>query len=542
MGNTGGDTRAAPGRGQEPSTHSADRDVLTLRNVSKTFHGNTVLRGVDLDLRSGEVHSLVGMNGSGKSTLIKLLAGVYIADRGSEITLRESAVGSAAQPGRGRVRQAMSLSVAAQRPNIGFVHQDLGLIPEFTLLENFELTLGGSADRARGHESAQRVETALARVGVQASPYATVAQLGAADRSLFAIARALEQLRHTSRPILVLDEPTASLPKQESERVLRTMRQLVTQGAAVLFVSHHLSEVLSVSDRVTALRDGRVTLSAAREGLTEQLLVDAILGDQQSSLSPHERREHERGDRSPAVIVEAVTSHNVHGVSFEAYPGEVLVITGLVGCGKSQLGRILVGSHRAASGEVRYPGLAESPRSVSAAIDSRISYVPAERKTAGGIGDFTLEENVSLSSLRSMIRAGAIDARAERALAERFVELHQIRPPLPPQPFSMFSGGNQQKIVMARAMAIEPRVLVVDEPTQGVDVGAIALLYRRIESLSAAGATVIVITSSFEEAVALGDRAIVLDKGQMMGEISRADLSVESLVTLSLRGERSHAR
>lgn len=510
--------------------------LLKLSNVSKTFHGNVVLSGVNLQLRAGQIHSLVGMNGSGKSTLIKILAGVYSADRGSNVELAEvglKEITTTKGQASGWFRHALSMSNVTEQQNIGFVHQDLGLIPDFTLLENFQLTAGTKSKLESGRGIGE-VRDALRRVGIHSSPFAKLATLGSADRSLFAIARALYQLRHLESPILVLDEPTASLPKHESQRVLETMRQLAEDGAAVLFVSHHLSEVLEVSDHVTALRDGVVTASVERSELSEAILVNAILGEELEQIDQQGELERNiRYDRTPVVKIEDVRSFNLHGVSLEAYPGEVLAITGLVGCGKSQLGRILAGATRKFSGETTYFGQVQRA-SIEDSLEQGIAYVPAERKTAGGVGDFTLSENVSLSTLERLSRFAVLDRRAEYDLARHYIDVHQIRPPLTEQVFSAFSGGNQQKIVMGRAMASEPKLLVVDEPTQGVDVGAIALLYQRITQMAAHGGTVIVISSSFEEVSSIADRAILLDKGRQVGELNKSELSVEALINLSL--------
>jgi len=511
--------------------------LLEMRSISKAFGRNLVLRDVDLTLRSGEVHGLVGMNGSGKSTLIKILAGVHAAEPGGSIAYPGAEAAAGEERAGARSRRRLSMTTARERPGVGFVHQDLGLVPEMSLVDNFALTFGYEARRWGGVRTdavRAKVESGLARVGIDIDPEEPVSTLGAADRSLFAIARALEQLGRTERPVLVLDEPTASLPPHESERVAEVVTDLAARGAAVLFVTHHLAEIMAYTHRVTVLRDGAVVLAEPTAEVTKDGVIDAMLG---VTVERRLQRQHDAHEVAAApqegearLVARNVTADRIRDVALTARAGEVLVVTGLVGCGKSQLGRVLAGAWPDYEGELEVDGVLYRPRTPQDAIAAGVAYVPAERMQRGGIPAFTARENISLGVLRDHRRRGTLDRRSEDRLVRRWLDDAQVRPPDPELPFASFSGGNQQKIVLARALATEPDVLIVDEPTQGVDVGAIPVLYEQIRRTAERGAAVVIITSSYEEAVEIGDRALVMDRGHVVAELAASELSVAALL------------
>jgi ribose transport system ATP-binding protein len=520
----------------ESATGQRGEPLLTMTGISKSFGRNRVLEGVDLCLRSGEVHALVGMNGSGKSTLIKVLAGIHAPAPGGSIGFRDAPSTGRGDHAPSRRPRAFSLTQAGERPGVGFVHQDLGLVPELSLLDNFALTFGYATTRRGTVDTAdlrRKVESGLRRVGIDADPAMALAELGAADRSLFAIARALEQLGGSDAPVLVLDEPTAALPANESQRVMGVVRELTARGAAVLLVTHHLSEVMAVSDRVSVLRDGTVVLATATAEVGQTAVVEAMLGKavEQQLARDHARDQHvvERGGE-PRIRVRGVDARRAHGISFDVQPGEILAITGLVGCGKSQVGRILAGADTRFRGELRLDGEPYRPRDPRDARDRGVSYVPSERLAKGGIAPFTARENITLGILDSCRRGPWIDRKAERARADDWLDRAVVHPADPELLFTSFSGGNQQKLVLSRALAVSPRLLVVDEPTQGVDVGAIPVLYQQLRAAADGGAAVVVITSSYEEAVDVADRAVVMDRGHVVAELTTDALTVEALL------------
>lgn len=506
--------------------------VVELDKISKSFGGVRVLDSVDLTLLAGRVHGLVGMNGSGKSTLIKILAGVHKPDPGGSLRL----VGASdATPSR----SGAVLRRASSEVRIGFVHQDLALIDTFSIVDNFALSLGyemSRLGRARRKEVTELTAQGLARVSVQASPLTDVGDLGAADRSLVAIARALTQLAGAARPCFVLDEPTAALPRREVDRVLGTVRQLAGEGAAVLFVSHNMGEVSSVTDDITVLRDGRAVLSAPTKQLTTSDIVDQMLGESTEKVMDIQhgasgRHANELADaRVPVVRVDELTGERIDGLDLTIQPGEIVALTGLVGCGKSEAGRILAGSSAALSGRIEVDGVAYTPSHPSDAIQAGVSYVPAERLVRGGILSFSAAENISLPVLRSFWRRGLIDGGRERSVAGGLMRSTRAYPDDSRALFGTFSGGNQQKLVFSRALVNQPRLLIVDEPTQGVDVGAIPVLYDCIRVAAEAGTAVLLISSSYEEVVELAHRAIVLDRGRVCSRLGADQLTVPNLV------------
>jgi ribose transport system ATP-binding protein len=510
--------------------------LLEMRGISKAFGRNVVLRDVDLRLQGGEVHGLVGMNGSGKSTLIKILAGIHQCEPGGTIVYGDARQGGDARTQSARPRRlGLSMTSAQEHPGVGFVHQDLGIVPELSLIDNFALTFG--YETRRGTVSTDRVRakvvSGLQGVGVDADPDSQASELGAADRSLFAIARALEQLDRADSPVLVLDEPTAALPLRESQRVAKVVRDLAERGAAVLLVTHHLAEVMQITDRVTVLRDGEVVLASPTADVTQEAVIDAMLGEKVERVLQRQHREHSAahaGEAASVVAVDGLNASRVRDVAFTASAGEILVLTGLVGCGKSQVGRVLAGADTAYEGTLRLGGAPYRPANPRQAIEAGVSYVPAERIERGGILAFTARENISLAVLGDYGRRGVVDRRPENEMARRWLGATQVRPADPDLPFASFSGGNQQKIVLSRALATKPRVLVVDEPTQGVDVGAIPVIYQQLRDAAAQGTAVIVITSSYEETVEIADRAVVMDRGHVVAELPASRLSVGALL------------
>jgi ribose transport system ATP-binding protein len=530
---------------------AVDLPVIDLHGISKTFSGVTVLHSVSLQLMAGEVHGLVGMNGSGKSTLIKILAGVHKPDPGGVITFPAAAVAVAGHGAPRRSHRAL-LRRESREVRIGFVHQDVGLVDTFSIVDNFALSLGYDTTRIGGvrrRRIAEVTEAGLRRVGVAAAPDTEAGRLGAADRTLVAIARALTLLAGEARPCLVVDEPTAALPQREVNRVLGVLRTLSDEGAAVLFVSHNLGEIAAVTHRVTVLRDGRIIDTAPTASLSQAQIIDRMLGervehallDQIEAVHEAEERAatHPAADQVPTLRVSDLCGDRADHVSFDIAPGEILVLTGLVGCGKSEIGRVLAGSNPPRSGRLELAGQPYSPASPRDAVASGISYVPAERLRNGGILTFTARENISLPVLERFWHRGRVGVAGERAATLGLMDATRVTPMAPEQPFGAFSGGNQQKIVLSRALISRPRLLVIDEPTQGVDVGAIPVLYDRIRAAAAGGAAVLVITSSYEEAEALGERAVVLDRGVVCAELSGDQLSVPALAAAGLQSGRT---
>lgn len=523
-----------------PATQSKDHDqpTISIDRISKSFGGVRVLHEVSMDLHRGRVHGLVGMNGSGKSTLIKILAGIHRPDPGGDIRFDRAEAASRTSNG---VRAALRLRRFCAGVAIGFVHQDLGLIDSLSVAENFAMSLGFATNRS-GWVDQRRVDErtahTLARVGADVSYASTVGELGAADRTLVAVARALDAVGTDRSACLVLDEPTAALPPHEVDRVLTVIERLAAQGTAILLVTHHLKEILRVCDDITVMRDGYVVHSGELRGIDEQHIIDLMLGDKVEHQLAQEQRVDVPADavtttRTGTAVarINHVSGYRPDDVSFDVSRGEIVVLTGLVGCGKSEIGRLVAGAATARTGTVTVAGETASVTRQPTGMRPGVGYVPSERIRKGGILEFTAQENVTLSVLSRLTRWGLIRQGAESATALQMMKTVDVHPYEAGRMFSSFSGGNQQKLVLGRALLRKPHLLIVDEPTQGVDVGAIPTLYRAIRGAAEAGSAVLIITSSYDEAVKLADRVIFLDRGRITGHFTGDDITVSRLTS-----------
>jgi ribose transport system ATP-binding protein len=484
-----------------------------------------VLDGVKLTLRSGEVHGLIGANGSGKSTLIKTLSGFYRYDAVDEVRI-------------GGVPQVHPDFRALSKRHFAFVHQDRCLIPALSIAENCALTMGyptnaiGQIDRAAERA---RLDALLDSVGISADPYQPLSELGPAQATLLAIGRAVRSVSGGAGSILVLDEPTTALPASEVGLVLKAIRRIASDGSGVLFVSHRLEEILEVCDVVTVLRDGKVVASATPTAeLDGNRLVELMLG---RTLVRNSHRKEASNRDVPVMVARALTGPRVTNVDFEIAPGEIIGITGLVGCGKSELGRLIVG-RQARSGEVRVAGSVLSPNSPHAAVRAGVVYVPADRLLAGSLPDMTATENLSLPNLKAFTRWGRINHMTERTETANWMGQTGTVPANPAQIFRNFSGGNQQKIVLSKWLRLEPRVLVIDEPTQGVDVGAKEDVYRLIREAADRGTATIVISSEPEEVARVASRVFVIDRGTVVAVLEGDELNSDAVSDAIFAGKR----
>jgi ribose transport system ATP-binding protein len=518
-----------------------DEPMVRVRGLTKAFDGIAVLRDADMDIYGGRIQALVGANGSGKSTLIKILSGYHA-------------------PSAGRVTVVPDLQTGRE-PKLAFVHQDLGLVESMSVLENVALACGystGALGRVRW--KAMRAEAAelLERFGLHVHANAEMGTLGGTERRLVAIARATHSLGH-DRGVLVLDEPTAALPGEEVHRVFDVMKIAAHRGAAVLFVSHNLAETLDMAHSVTVLRNGRIVAQVLSADTSVEQLADAMFGAAGDSLidpdsvhaavldgsGPVEaHRDAAAADRTtPALRLEAVSANRLKDVSIDVWAGEVVGVTGLVGCGKSELGRVLAGSQPATSGTISVNGSRPRPiPSPRAALDLGIAFVPPDRRRSGGILTMDARENITLSTMETFFKGGRLRKRAElKSVKKQMREVGAV-PANPKLPFASFSGGNQQKLVLARVLRLAPRVVVLDDPTQGVDVETIPELYRFIRQLAEQGCAVVVITADVDEIVDLCDRVVVLQGGELVDELSGPHVTVEKVGLAIAQGRREGVR
>jgi rhamnose transport system ATP-binding protein len=486
------------------------------RDVSKRFGATQALDGVSFEILPGEVHALVGENGAGKSTLVKLLAGLFPPDSGAVL------LDGRAQDIHGAA-QARSLGIAV-------VHQEPSLFPDLSIAENVFLghqPVGrfGSIDWGAMRRAADALFDEL---GVRLDVSAPVRGLSMADQQLIEIARALS----IDARVLVLDEPTASLSAHEVDRLFVIARQARARGVGVLFVNHRLEEVFELSDRVTVLRDGRLVVTAPSAGLTPRDLIRHMVG-RDVAMFP-------KSVATPGEVLLEVEELSRAGefedVSFTVRTGEIVGFAGLIGAGRTEVARVLFGVEQPDRGVIRLAGQQVSFASPAAAIRAGIAYVPEDRHQEGLVLDFSIAENVTIPILARLFPHWFVHRSIESALARDYGQQLSVRPPEVEREVSALSGGNQQKVVVAKWLATQPRVLVLDEPTRGIDVAAKAEVHRIIGDLATRGLAIVLISSDLPEVLAMADRILVMHDGRIAAELSRSE-ATEELVMLAATGQ-----
>ncbi len=504
---------------------TAAAPVLDARHFSKRFGGTLALDDVSLAIDGGTVHGLVGHNGSGKSTFIKILAGYHAPEPGAELTIDEKSVRLPLAPGGFR-----ALGMA-------FVHQDPGLIATLSVVEN--LRIGSLAGRRlppiAWREEVRHSEALLAEFGLACDPTAAVETLRPWQRPMLAIIRAVDETRALleetgqNRGVLVLDEPTASLAGTNLDQLFELIRRVRSAGFGVLFVSHDLDEVLGVTDRVTVLRDGRVVGGGVSAALTRQELVRLIVGH---DIPPAATARTEPVGGSPnQVEVRGVSGPGVRAVDFAIGAGEIVGASGLVGSGFAEIGPVLIGAAPASQGRMRIGtrSIELSAITPADAIAAGISYVPGERLREGCIGELTVAENLGLPVLRRFYRAGWLRRGALVSHARKQVTRFGVRPPDPALPFEALSGGNQQKVLLAKWLQLEPILLILQEPTQGVDVGAREQIFGIIRDFARRGGSVLCLSGDHEQLAMLCGRVLIFRQGRVARELREADVTKERI-------------
>ncbi len=511
------------------AVETTELPIVRAQHISKSFGGRTVLHDFNLEILPGEVHGLVGQNGSGKSTLIKILAGFYEPDPHPDIVL---AVRDEELSFPLKVGETAKLGLA-------FVHQDLGLIEDATVLENIRVGRyrTGFGWRVSWRKESRYVWDLLEQFGVEVSPNALIGSLHQSVRAQIAIARAFDQLLGVERGLLVLDEPTPYLPRDGVERVFETIRQVASRGMGALFVSHRLEEVFEITDRVTVLRDAKIVDCTDTATLTERTLTERILGFELEELYPGA---HHAADEV-VLRVDNVSGPDVADISFELHRGEIVGITGLLGMGWDRVPYLVFGADRATSGtatldssEIDLVG----GMSPSHAIGLRMALVPGNRLVDGSLQTASVRENLTLATLGRYFGGGRLHFRREKDHAQKVLNDFDVRPPEPDRVFSTLSGGNQQKVVMAKWFETDPRVLLLHEPTQGVDVGARVTIFKRIRDAAASGAAVLLASSEYADLPHICDRVIVMREGRAVAELHGAALTQERIVEQSFLAGR----
>lgn len=477
--------------------------LLTMRGVDKSYPGVQALLGVDLTLERGEVLALLGENGAGKSTLIKVLAGAVLPDHGDILLDGQPA----------RIRTPLD----ARRAGIAIIYQEFSLVPTLTAAENLFLgrersRLGWLSRRAE-HAAARRL---FERLGVAVDPDVPCGMLSVAQQQAVEIARALA----LEARIIVMDEPSATLTPQEVDRLLAVVRELTAQGIGVIYVSHRLEEIEALADRVTVLRDGRHVATRPRAEVDRATLIELMIG---------RRLDQEFPSRSvtigePRLVVEHLScAHTgVRDVSLTVRRGEVLALTGLVGAGRTEVARLLFGADRADTGTITLDGQPIQVRNPRAAIRAGICLLTEDRKAQGLVLDQSVRANFALPNLTRLARLGFLSARRERRALSHYAEALRLKVPHFEVPARTLSGGNQQKLVLAKWLEANSEVLIFDEPTRGIDVGAKAEIYQLINDLARRGKAILMISSELPEVLALADRILVMHDGRVTGEIADA--------------------
>jgi ribose transport system ATP-binding protein len=499
---------------------------LALRNLSKSFGGTLALRGVDIDVLPGEVHGLLGENGSGKSTVIKILAGFHEPD-GGELLVDGKAV-------------RLPLSTGQFRQlGMSFVHQDLGLVESLSVLENLRVAgIASSRSRFRisWRKERARARATFERYGVRLDPSVTVATLKPVERALLAIVRAIEEIRSVAdgQGLLILDEPTVFLPREGVERLFSLVRDAAAAGTSTLFVSHDLDEVREITDRVTVLRDGALVGTVVTAETSELQFVEMIIGRRLAALG--EVRHADLSEKRVGVAVEGLAGLGVRDVSFEMHEGEVVGLTGLVGSGFEDVPHLLYGARRAAAGVLTIRGGAIDLTHLepAGAIEAGLALIPANRKTEGSVASLPVDENVALLVLDRYFNGVMLDRRRMRRETGKLMREFDVRPNDPSMAYGALSGGNQQKALLAKWFQTEPRLLLLDEPTQGVDVGARQQIYKLIRTAAQErGVHVLCASSDYEQLASLCDRVLVFGRGRVWRELAGAEVTKDRIIEQS---------
>lgn len=499
------DTQEEPGG----SRTEVDTPLIQLCNLTKTFGGVTALDNVSLEVRSGRVLALLGENGAGKSTLIKIMAGVYRADEGSA-TFRDAPLSEAVAAGK-----------------VAFIHQDHGLIDWMTAAENIAFGSGyrrGPGGLINWRGTRRRAEQVLELVGGRIPVATAVSELSRTERSLICIARAMA----SDADVIVLDEPTASLPANDVDRLFEVMETLKNQGVALIFVSHRIDEVFRVCDGIAVMRDGRLVTQTTTTDTTPARVVRDIVGPRREAVIAR----HRSTTGTPLLTVSALCADDAGPVDLSLRSGELLALVGLRGAGQESVGRALVGSVPVTRGAVRLKGRDVTARQPSDAVHAGIGFVTGDRLNDGVGIELSIRENLFLNPAAYGRRILDLRSpRAERRDASRLVAQFNVKCPDPETRIGALSGGNQQKVILARCLSWEPSVIVLEEPTIGVDVGAKAEIYRLLDKVLGAGHAALLVSTDFDEVATVADRALVFNGGKVVSELAADEITAARLVS-----------
>ena len=490
--------------------------ILKITEVSKAFPGVQALDRVSLEIFRGTIHGIVGENGAGKSTLIKIITGALQPDEGT--------LELAGQP------VVHSDPVTARRLGIAAIYQQPALFPELTVAENIALGVeqGGAWQPVRWGERRAKARELLARVGASIHPDAEVSSLTMPEQQLVEIARALG----AEARVLIMDEPTASLSEREVEKLHDVVRGLRSAGVGVVYISHRLDELFQIADRVTVLRDGALVATQPMNHVDRDSLIRMMVGRELTAVFP--KQTVEIGKPVAELCGVGCRAAGVHGINLTVRAGEIVGLAGLVGAGRTELARVLFGLTPADEGQIVLRGKRVAIDSPRQAIELGIAYLPEDRRRHGVILDLPVAANTSLAVLKQLSARGRLSFAREKVLARTMVERLAVKTPSIDTPVGQLSGGNQQKVAVARWLATEPSLLILDEPTQGIDIGAKAEIHRLMGDLAARGMAILLISSELPEILGMSDRVLVIRGGAIEGELDRSEATQERVLSLAL--------
>jgi len=498
--------------------------ALTVTNMSKSFGGPLVLDSANLSIEPGEIRALVGENGSGKSTLIKILAGFHVPDGGSA-----EVHGQALHLGHGEASEALGLR---------FVHQDLGLVNNLDAVDNIALGAGYPSFRGgiRWRQERKRTRAALAELGYDFDVRRPAGDLAMSERTALAVARAMAP-RATPAKVLILDEPTANLPAAEAERLFRLARRVADSGVAVMFVSHHFDEVFGLAQSVTVLRDGKLVITRPVAGMTEDNLIELVIGRQLEHVE-HDAKAAEK--REVVLQISGLGCDVLNNVDLLVHAGEIVGVAGITGSGRDEVAPALFGGTDR-TGEAKINGAVVPKLRPDRAMAMGMGLVPAQRLANAAFITETLRGNITIVRPGIHWRGGILRKGPERADVRKWLDRLDVRPRNSEFTMADLSGGNQQKVVLARWLRMEPKVLVLDEPTQGVDVGAKSDIHKLVDEAAAQGTAVLVVSTDHEELVRLCHRVLILRRGRIADEFSGARMDHDLITAATIGRDQAAA-
>lgn len=493
-------------------------NMIKMTDICKSFSGNAVLKNVHFSLEKGEIHALMGENGAGKSTLMKIMSGIYTRDSGTvEVNGKKVEFTTPKQ---------------AEEEGIAVIHQELNILPHLSIADNLFLGREETIGRTgilKTKEMEQKTKKILGELGLHINPAAPASTLSVGQQQLVEIAKALSM----DASIIIMDEPTAALTDREIETLFVTIRELQARGVSFIYISHRMEEIFSLCDRITILRDGEFVGERKISETSFEEIVQMMVG-------------RELGDRFPersSAIGEVKLSVKglarkdcFENISFDIHKGEIVSIAGLMGAGRTEVAQSIFGYKKADAGTIELDGKLVKIDKPQKAKELGIGYVTEDRKSEGLIADFTVEENISMANYKTISKNGLLSKDKERKLYERMVKRLGIRTSGPEQAAKSLSGGNQQKVVIAKWLGIEPEVLILDEPTRGVDVGAKKEIYSIINELAARGVAILMISSELPEVIGMADRVLVMHEGRLTADLPKAKMSQETIMHYATGG------